>query len=167
MRKVRGLHPEDAVQAALDRFGRADSAVRLDSFELNRLYRNIVAWKFSDLLAGEFGLRAKDAANQKRITNEEAFLLYLMAAYYAEIERYAVEQFVSVTGASEKAIRDRLMQPTVTTPMSMDDALSVDVAYRARQIQKLAQADRQQRNTPNVTQTRYSRLPCCMGKNMK
>lgn len=161
LRKARRLHPEDEVQAALDRFGRLDGTARLDANELNRLHRDIEGWKESNLMTGEFGLRAKDASHRKRITTDEALLLCLMAAwaaYYAEIECYAIDMFVTVTGASESKVRERLDKPTHTTPQSFADALDVDTAYRARQLQKLVLSDRQQGTAPKVTQKRYARV---------
>ena len=161
LRKARRLHPEDEVQAALDRFGRLDDTTRLDVAELNRLHRDIEGWKEADLLTGEFGLRAKDASHRKRITTDEALLLCLMAAwaaYYAKIEYYAIDMFVAVTGASERRVRERLADSTPTTPQSFSNALDVDIAYRARQLQKLVQSDRQQTIVPKVTQKRYARV---------
>lgn len=161
LRRVRRLHPEDAVQAAVDRFGLPEGSARLDVWELNRLHRNIEEWDERGMLSGEFGLRARDAAHRKRITSDDAFLLYLMAAwaeYYTKVEQYALEMFVAATGQPETTVVRKVQAPSPTTPLPLHDALAVDGAYRARQVHKLAVSQRQQEVQPTVTQPQIARV---------
>lgn len=98
---------------------------------------------------------------RKRITADEALLLYLMAAwseYYIEVETYAITMFMDATGVPETKVQKLLAQSMPTAPTPLREAMSADGSYRVRQIQKQVQIDRQQGMEPDVTAKKYSRV---------
>ncbi|HCA28900.1 MAG TPA: hypothetical protein DEP23_04675 [Ruminococcaceae bacterium] len=168
---VRQARLSDDLQDILDHFRNIQLSENISKAEVNRLHRKIGQWQKAGYDVGEFKLIMRDLDNRTRIRGLEALLAFLIAAFmgfYQPIMQKTRETLVDVSQeaysrnfkAAQKVTGvGNPMPPTADTvakwledPLPsggvFNDDMYADVMYRARQFQKLINAEKQQMDGP-------------------